>query len=756
MVQKTGETMQAPPIRPILDTHGSDFEVAKMLLRESLRTAAPQATIAALSIMAPTACLELLCDPVHAIAAAFSNADLSTLIQTAIRSFDGDPAKLRRIASVLAKRYSETLTGEAAQDVIGALGAELDPAEDAAFESIARRFPHHPGLLRAAIKIADTQGDDARLDELLTRLGAADGTPGTVAFIHRFRQRRQAPRPADVRIAVVSSFTVNQLVPYVDLACRKLNLSPDFYISPFNSWTRDFVDEGSGLRRFLPDIVFLAVSIDDLAPQLTRSLTLEELEAAGATALERVVNVAASFRTWSQAPLVVHSFHSAFVGPLGVLDDGADVSRAAWLARLNARLAESLRALPLCYLLDVGGTTSRAGGLRDNAKLRHLASMRLPPEALPGLADAYVRYIVPVKGLTKKCVVLDLDNTLWGGIIGEGSKDEILLGHTSPGSEFVEFQEFLRSLSARGILLALNSKNNPDDALEAIRTHEAMVLRETDFSAIRINWKPKPENMISIAEELNIGVESLVFVDDNPDEREQMRQLLPQVLTVDLPKDPALYRSVLEGLPELQTLAVTAEDRSRVEQYRTTRLREQAKLTVGGVGEYLRSLEIHVAIELASKQNAVRVAQLFARTNQFNVTTRRYDMADVGRFLEDSQRRLFVLSSRDRFGAHGLVALALVRIGSISWEIDSFIMSCRVIGYGIEGALLAHLSQQAHAAGVRDLIGEFIETKKNAPANDLYARHGFREVDARGEVHRWQLSLRTPIPFPAWIKVDAP
>lgn len=276
--------MQAPPVRPSLDVHGTDFEVAEMRLRESLCTATPQATIAALSIVAPTSCLELLCDPEHDVAAVLSNADLSTTIQTAIRSFHGAPAELRRLSSVLAKRYSETLTAEAAQDVIGALGAELDPAEDAAIESIARRFPHHPGLLRAAIKVANARGDHARLDVLLTRLGVADGTPGTVAFIHRFRQRHPAQRPTDVRIAVVSSFTIDQLVPYVDLACRSLDLSPEFYVSPFNSWTRDFVDEGSGLRSFLPDIVFLSVSIDDLAPQLTRSLTLDStIHQGGAT-----------------------------------------------------------------------------------------------------------------------------------------------------------------------------------------------------------------------------------------------------------------------------------------------------------------------------------------------------------------------------------------------------------------------------------------------------------------------------------------
>ena len=173
-----------------------------------------------------------------------------------------------------------------------------------------------------------------------------------------------------------------------------------------------------------------------------------------------------------------------------------------------------------------------------------------------------------------------LDNTLWGGIVGEDGKDGIRLGHSGLGAEFVEFQTFLKSLTERGILLAINSKNNAEDALEVIRTHESMVLRESSFSALRINWQPKPENMIEIARELNIGVDSLVFVDDNPDERERMRALLPGVLTVEMPKDPAQYRATLERLPQLQTLAITAEDRKRVEQYETARLRTALKTRV--------------------------------------------------------------------------------------------------------------------------------------------------------------------------------
>jgi FkbH-like protein len=357
-------------------------------------------------------------------------------------------------------------------------------------------------------------------------------------------------------------------------------------------------------------------------------------------------------------------------------------------------------------------------------------------------------------GLTRKCVVVDLDNTLWGGVVGEDGPQGIRLGPTAPGSEYVEFQRFLATLPQRGILLAIASKNNPDDALEVIRGHEAMVLRESAFSALRINWRPKPENLASIAEELNIGLDSLVYVDDNPDEREQMRQLLPQVLTVDLPRDPAQYRSVLERLPALQVMAVTEEDRMRAGQYAAKRERDQIRVQAASVDDYLRSLGIKVGIGPVSEPDVSRVAQLFQRTNQFNVTSRRHDAGAVRRMLGDPGWRTWTLKAGDRFGDHGLVATALARTDGGEWTLDSFLMSCRVIGYGIETALLADIMAAASAAGATRLVGEFIPTRKNVPASDLFRLHGF-VLSRTGDdgTQLWTRDFATGlVQFPRWIE----
>jgi FkbH-like protein len=725
------------------------------LLLSPVPSADAENMLAAFARVDAAGCLQFLDANPEQLCAIVSPGALSQAVSDALREFP-DPSAVRPYVAGIALHYGEVLTPASAADVFETLGSRLDSKEGRVLERLLERFPSDPRLLRAAVGVARDSSDSARLDDLLTRLGRADPSPGTVSFVRRLRPPQPASSASVVRIALASSYTIDPLVPYADLACRALGLAPDIYVAPFNSWARETIDEASGLRRFEPEIVFLAISIDDLIPQMAGPVDGESLDALGRVALERVVATARSFATLGTgAPLVIHSFHSAFAGSVGIAESRERRSRSLWLADLNLQLADALRRLPATYLLDIADAVADGNGtLADNPKMRHIAGMRLPPQSLASIGAAYSRYVAPLKGLTKKCVVVDLDNTLWGGVVGEDGKNGIRLGNTSPGSEFVEFQQYLESLSSRGILLAVNSKNNEADALEVIRTHEAMVLREPAFSAMRINWKPKPENMIAIAEELNLGLDSLVFIDDNPDEREQMRQLLPQVLTVDLPLDPALYRSVLARLPQLATLSTTEEDRARARRYRAAGLRDRVKLNAASVQEYLRSLEIESAIAPAGPSNLPRVAQLFARTNQFNTTTRRYETGKLQGFIQDPGVRLWTLSSKDRFGDHGLVALALVRVNRTSWTIDSFLMSCRVIGYGIETALLAYVADRARAAGASDLIGEFVETKKNVPAKDFFGKHGFVLAESEGDLQRWRFPLVETLASPIWIRCE--
>jgi FkbH-like protein len=382
--------------------------------------------------------------------------------------------------------------------------------------------------------------------------------------------------------------------------------------------------------------------------------------------------------------------------------------------------------------------------------------MRFAEAALREIARYSMRYVKPLKGLTRKCVVVDLDGTLWGGVAGEVGPEGIQLGPTAPGVEFVEFQEALLNLTRRGILLAVCSKNNPDDVLPILRDHPSMVLREQHFSALRINWRNKAENIREIADELKIGLESLVFVDDNPLERELIRQVLPEVLTVDLPRDPSHFRSQLEDMSDFDVLALTREDEMRATEYQVARQRRALERSSPSLNEYLHSLEIRAEIARAHSPHLNRLVQIFNKTNQFNTTTRRYQTRDVEGFMTSAEHRLYVLRAGDRFGDHGLVGAAVVRDAGDTWWIESFLLSCRVMGLSVETALLKRIVDDARSHEVRSVIGEFVPTTKNHPAEDLYRRHGFRSRDDSQDVQLWELDARTHrLDNPAWIAVEA-
>jgi FkbH-like protein len=660
----------------------------------------------------------------------------------------------------LIRRYADIVRPDTAAAVGWALPVASRGGEVREFvATVLKREPQHIKLLRVASEMAVCSDDWPEAHRLLTRLAQADDSQATVHYVYRTRSGLPRAGGPLVRAALLSSFTVDALVPYLDLEFRILGLVPELYVGPFNSWAQEVIGEDSALRRFNPEIVFLAVSIDDLVSGLAGIPPASLLDDMGRSAVDQVLAIARRFTTWSDATLIVHSFHSAYRSPLGVLEGRVARARGRWLAELNARLADGLQMLPRAYLLDMNELLLyRSGGTLDNPKMRYLARMRLGDRVLHEVARAYGRYVAPLKGLTRKCVVVDLDNTLWGGTVGEDGPHGIKLGTTSPGAEYQDFQRYLLSLTERGFLLAINSKNNPEDALEVIRSHGDMILREEAFSAIRINWRPKTENMESIAEELNIGIDSMVFLDDNPHERELMRQILPQVLTPDLPADPSLYRQTVEMLPQLQRFVVTEEDRTRTDQYRSKRHRDQERAAAQSLEEYLHSLEISVQIMQATDATLVRVQQLFERTNQFNLTARHYERGQLAALARDPGWQLYTLRARDRFGDHGLVVTALVRIEADRWTMDSFLMSCRVIGFGLETALLAEISEDARSAGATTLVGEYIGTKKNLPARDFYPRHGFTNTSTGEEgVTRWQRTLSEgTVARPPWINLEAP
>jgi FkbH-like protein len=328
--------------------------------------------------------------------------------------------------------------------------------------------------------------------------------------------------------------------------------------------------------------------------------------------------------------------------------------------------------------------------------------------------------------------VLDLDNTLWGGVLGEDGPEGIEIGPGVPrGEAFQDFQHAILALKRRGILLAINSKNNPDDVRElfAIRP---MPIREDDFAVSVINWNSKHENLQMIADQLNINLDSLVFLDDNPAEREIVRQALPAVRVVELPPDPAEYAAAVRRLADFETLRATAEDKVKTRQYLDNRRRAELRQTTGSLADYLQSLETRMRMRRATAADAARLHQLFIKTNQFNLTTKRYTAADVEGFLRDPRFDFRAIEVRDRFGDLGTVGLVLVDRAGDEPVVDSLILSCRALGRGIESAIMNRVKSAYLQHGpYPTLIGSFVPTKKNLPARGFYPRQGFALVEVR-------------------------
>ncbi len=322
----------------------------------------------------------------------------------------------------------------------------------------------------------------------------------------------------------------------------------------------------------------------------------------------------------------------------------------------------------------------------------------------------------------KKCLVLDLDNTLWGGIVGEDGIDNLALSLTPPGNGFLAFQQAILDHYDRGIILAINSRNNPDEAWNVIRTHPNMILKEHHFAAARMNWNDKAENLRELAKELNIGLDSMVFLDDDPTNRELVRAILPEVLVPELPDDPSRYARFLNSLGVFESAAITDEDKMRGNLYVTERLRREEEKTAQSKEEFLAGLGLELTVYMDDASALDRLAQLTEKTNQFNVLKRPYTAEELKTFVDKPDRHVIYARLQDKFGDYGIIALAIIEQQGETWHLSTLLMSCRVFGRGVEDAFLASIAELARAAGARYLTIAFEETEKNLPAREFVER----------------------------------
>ena len=622
---------------------------------------------------------------------------------------------------------------------------------------------HNPTNLRTEIDrlIGEEASDEAsrRMAELWRREAGAASASFLAARMDVLRHKLPLTR---FKLAILRSFTVEPIVPLLRAEAFAYGIDLDVHVGDFNTYVQDIVDPSSSLYRFAANAVVLAVRSEDVAPDLAREFADLAPEAARQSA-DRVVasseSWVASFRKNSQAALILHALERPRNASLGVLDSQSEAGQSGLIRDINSQLRRIAASHRGVYVLDYDALVARHGSEHWHDERKWLMA-RLPIAAdhLLDMAREWMRFVIPLSGRVAKCLVVDLDNTLWGGIIGEDGMAGIKVGAEYPGAAFQSLHRALLDLSRRGILLAICSKNNSDDAMEALEKHPGMLVRAGNFAAMRINWTDKAQNLREIAQELNIGIDSLAFVDDNPFEREQVRAALPEVTVIDLPKNPLEYAAAVRDCPVFERLSLSAEDQQRTAMYAEQRERSHAEQSFQTKEDFFRFLEQEAELEPVTELSLARVAQLTQKTNQFNLTTRRYSEQQIAEMAAKPDWHIFSIKVRDRFGDHGLVGVAIahdvVDAQGKQCEVDTFLLSCRVIGRTVETALLAHIASSAARRGCTRLWGWFLPTKKNAPARDFYSQHGFERQEGNGTGSLWTLDLeKSPLQAPDWIKL---
>jgi FkbH-like protein len=451
----------------------------------------------------------------------------------------------------------------------------------------------------------------------------------------------------------------------------------------------------------------------------------------------------AAFRAYSGKPIVVANFAKPVRVPLGPFDANVGDSLTYALAEANRVLRERLSQFADVFVWDYAGLVADSGADSwSDPRMWALARVPIAADKQPLLARHLARVLAALVFPPAKCLVLDLDNTLWGGVIGDDGMEGIQLGDDYPGNVFKSFQRAVLGLADRGILLAVISKNYPEVVEQALREHPEMLIRPEHLSALRVNWHAKSQNLREIARELNIGLDALVMFDDNPVERAEIAANAPEVRVIEVPTRPLDYERALHECGHFDTPVLSQEDRQRVQMYRTERAREEVRASAATVDEFLAGLEMIAETGAVDSLNLSRVAQLIGKTNQFNLTTRRHSQAAVSQMCNDADHSVHYLRLRDRFGDLGLIAVGVLVFGGEEAVIDTLVMSCRAMGRRAEDALLSELVQAARTRGCKRIIGEYLPTAKNGIVADLYPRLGFLPLETgNGTGQRFALEL---------------
>ena len=554
-------------------------------------------------------------------------------------------------------------------------------------------------------------------------------------FINESKKLKESDFEKITRIAVIGSFTLNGLAETLQVKCAKSNIFSHIFSGGYNRYNEEILNSNSGLYSFNPEICFLILDTRTILEDLfysTYDVSENDRRIFVNKKFEEISNLIKFYTNKSKSKIIFSNFVPPTYSSYGIFESKIEYGLQEMINDLNQKLSNEFKNDSLAFMFNLNGFVTNHGlnSIFDYRQY-YLGDVKISLEKIPYLANELMGYVKPILGINKKCIVLDLDNTLWGGIIGEDGFNGIKLGHNDPiGKSFIEFQKHLLSLHKRGIILAVNSKNNYEDAMKVIKEHPNMILREENFACLKINWNDKSANLREISQEVNIGLDSMVFFDDDKVNRDFIISVLPEVLTVDMPKDPSQYVPTLLELTDFNVLKITEEDKTRGKMYREQRKRTELEKSTNDFDEYLKQLNIKLFIKNANEFTIPRISQLTLKTNQFNLTTKRYQEEDIRNFSQDDKKIIGCARVEDKFGDNGITGVFIIdKINNKEWIIDTFLLSCRIIGRGIEQGIINYIISLAKKENVSKLIANFVPTKKNQPAENFLPSFGFEKLN---------------------------
>ena len=556
-----------------------------------------------------------------------------------------------------------------------------------------------------------------------------------------------------LKVAILSSFTLNGLSEILHVKSSELGIRYQSYLGGYNQYNQELLDSQSEYYKFSPDVTFLILDIRNFLGEnfhFPYNISDNERKLLVNEKINQIENIIKCFEKNLNSKLIITNFNIPSYSPNGITETKSDFGFHEMIEELNRSLRNISKTHSSVYIYDFNHFVSKYGekNIFDYRQF-HVGDIQIALNFIPSFAYDLMSYIKPITGTNKKCIVLDLDNTLWGGIVGEDGFDGIELGHSSNGKAFVDFQKELLSLWNHGIILAINSKNNFDDAMKVINEHPNMILRKKNFASIQINWDDKAQNLKQIAEEINIGLNSIAFFDDDKINRERIKQEFPEVLTIEVPDDPSQFSLILKNLNDFNVLQRTDEDIKRGQMYAQQRERKELEKSISNLEDVLEQLDIKVKMKNSSEFLIPRISQLTLKTNQFNLTTRRYQEEEIRNFTNDHKFIVGCAQVLDKFGDNGITGVYIINKQDKIWSIDTFLLSCRIMGRGVENGIFSQILIDAKHNGVEEVRANFIPTQKNKPAENFLPDFGFKK-----EGDNWIYKLNNEIKVPKHLKVE--